>query len=201
MKKLLLTLLLLTLCLFVYPQFGLKIYHIRPTGKFGMEMKPSAGGELIYKPFSDHSKLNIRGCIGFTTLKPRLDSFPVYGYVDGSFPSVEPGYKIIHSYRLITFHIGLVYTIDLSEKLKLYPGFDYGYCFSKTSYRLLKPPSPVKDLAETGFYTSFRIYGGLEYFLKDEVGLFLEATRSFNYSAKYSWLTYNDYGLGLRIHI
>ena len=185
MKKIL-SLLFIIHCSCAFAQLAVKLSYIRPTGTMGATLKPTVGGELIYKPSKGDDKksrsgFNLRIGLGFAKFTPRLDTFPTYGVLVSQATTVTPGYTVIHKYNITTLSMGVDYTIGLSEKFYIYPGMDVGALFSSLQYESVTPL--ISDAGYSGGYAflSTRLRFGAEYFVKDNLSLFTEATAQYEF--------------------
>ncbi|MBL7931092.1 MAG: hypothetical protein JNL60_04295 [Bacteroidia bacterium] len=182
-------------------QIALKLSNVRPTGNMGATLKPSIGIELMYKGFKDdddESGFHPRASISFSKFKTRLDTFPTFGVISSNGTTVTPGYTVIHKYSLAGLSVGGDIMIRLTDEFYLYPGFDVGALFSSVEYDSYAPLISSEGYSGGYVYLSMRLRAGAEYLIKENIGIFLEANRSMNFSPEAGGLAYNDYGVGVR---
>jgi hypothetical protein len=185
-----------------FAQFGIKLSNVRPTGTLGSAVKPTIGGEIIYKSFNEDEErgLHFRASLGFTMFKARKDTFPTYGVISGSGTTVTPGYTVIHKYNMISLSMGLDYYIPASSKLFFYPGIDVGVLFTSLAYDSYAPLISSEGYSGGYAFLSGKLRVGTEYLVTENVGVFFECARSMNFSPDVGGLAYNDYGFGIRLN-
>lgn len=200
MKKLI-TLLFVASSTLAFAQVALKLSHVRPTGGMGASLKPSYGIELIYKDFKDEdneSGFHPRASISFSRFKTRLDTFPTYRVISSNGTTVTPGYTVIHKYSIGGLAVGGDVMIRLTDAFCFYPGFDVGALFSSVEYDSYAPMISSEGYSGGYVYLSMRLRAGAEYLVRRDIGIFIEANRSMNFSPEAGSIAYNDYGIGVR---
>ena len=182
----------------LHGQVGLKFTHFRPTGQMGAVLKPTIGAEVLSKTFNDDSKFIVRYGLTVGKFQARMDTFPDYGVISGQGTTVTPGFTVIHKYNLLTLTMGLDYTIQLSDKLSLYPGIDLGAIIIAMEYD--SHTALISSEGYTGGGTGIlcRFRAGIEYKVIENLGVFAESQRNLAFLVETGGMGYNDYGIGVR---
>jgi hypothetical protein len=198
MKKLLFLLPLMIISTCVLSQVGVKITHFRPTGDLGAILKPTIGGEVVWKSFDEEAGFIIRYGLIVSKYQARMDTFPTYAVAHSNSTTVLPGNSVIHKFNMLSFTMGFDYMVSLSEKFSFYPGLDVGLQIVDMEYE-----SIVETYIEEGFTGSSvgivgRLRAGTEYLILENLGLFAEVQRNLAFTVDNGGFGYNDYGIGVR---
>lgn len=177
---------------------GGRIAYIRPTGNFGMKMKPTAAIEIFFKTFREDGGLYFRGGALIMRCSPRQDTFPTLGMISGiGSTTLTPGWTVIHRYDVATFSFGGDYLFELSDQWRLYPGIDVVVTVVSTSYDSFVYERPERTRRLPNYFGA-RLRAGAEY-LFESMSLFAEFNRCMNHTSDGDGLAYNDYSIGVRI--
>jgi len=182
-----------------FGQLGIRITHMRPTGDLGAIMKPTVSGELLYfdQGFDDED-YRMRIGLSFFSLKPRMDTFPVYmPKYDGT--GIIGGTQVFHSYKIYLLSGGYDYAVINKEPLSLYPGIDVLMGGIDRSYDLDYPAQSSDHFSGGDYLVGVRLRIGGEYKLTDMLGAFAEISRSLYYLDQDGTYAYNEYAIGLHL--
>ncbi len=198
MKKLLLLLPLLIFCSCLSGQVGVKFTHIRPTGELGSIVKPTIGGEIVWKTVSEDAGFMLRYGLMVAKFHSRLDTFPTYGVARSYSTTVLPGYTVIHVYNMMSITMGFDYMVSLSDKFLFYPGLDAGVEFLDIEYDLRVETLVDEHYSGGSSGLVARLRAGGQYLIIENLAVFAEVQRNLAFTVENGGFGYNDYGLGVR---
>jgi len=195
-RKLLVAALLAFIAIDSSAQIGFKLIQFRPVGELGMVMSKKITGELMYLQEFDE-KTRMRFGLSFTSLKPRLDTFPVYAYKDDGQLSVLPGYEVYHKYNMIILFGGMDYAFIDEENLFVYAGLDILIGGVDQQYDRAYETYVDESFSGGSKLAGGRLRIGGEYMFNENIGAFLELSRAMYYVEDSQWLSNNDIGIGV----
>jgi hypothetical protein len=179
-------------------QFAIKAGALTPTGEFGFVMKKTATFGLYFMDDTEDAyRLRFGG--GYTSFKPRLDTFPTVGYQWGNGNTVVlPGYEVYHKYNMLLFDCGADFTMLKYRDFCFYPGFDVLLGLIAVDYESYTETIISESYSGSYVALGYRFRLGCEYLINDNFATFIEASRSkFKVNNEF-WSAENDYSLGLR---
>lgn len=184
-----------------FAQISAKAYHYRPTGEFGFVFKPTFSAEIGYMgSFEDDKRLRPRASVSFLVMKPRLESFPIYGILsDGTGDHVLPGSQSFQKYNIAQLFGGFDLAFIKKEPFYFYGGLDITIGAASVEYTEYIETYKEGSYTGGGFLGGFRFRLGAEYNVTENIGIFIEAQRSvwlLTEPAAINWA--NDYGLGVK---
>ena len=182
-------------------QYAVKLIQFRPTGDMGMVLKQGFTGEIMYLESLDtDEETRMRYGISYISLKPRMDTFPVYGVLtDGSGTKVLPGYEVYHQYSLTTIFGGIDYAPIRKENYYVYGGLDIVFGGVDKKYDHHIESFTDEDFSGGVLMGGLRFRIGGEYMFSDNVGALFEVTRAYCYFEGESILSNNNIGIGVHI--
>ena len=180
-----------------FSQYGIKIIHVRPTGRLGNIVKPTITGEFLFKGFDDEDFIPRFG-IGFIKFSTRLDTFPVQGIISSNSTTIVPGTLTYHKFNFVYVYGGLEYKIKLHKKINLNPGLDINVGSKMVSYEAYYPLISSEGYSGGSVYVGIRPRICLDYFINEHAVIFIEAVRNMNLIPQEAFMAYNDYGIGFR---
>ncbi len=184
----------------VRSQIGLQLFNFRPTGDFGMAMKPAWSAEVGFYPrFEDDRRIRVNFSATFIKMKPRMDEFPIYA-VDG-YDHLIPGKESFQKYNLGEIMAGMDLAIVKQKKFNFFIALDIVIGAVAVNYT-----DEVQGL-ENGSYSGGGYLGGLrprlgcEYFVADRLCIFANAGRQMLIIAEpRANSAANQYGLGVKFY-
>jgi hypothetical protein len=184
-----------------FAQISLRVYNYRPTGEFGFVMKPTFSAEIGFiRPFEDDKRLRVRASVSFLVMKPRMESFPIYGILhDGTGDHVLPGTQSFQKYNIGQLFAGFDVAFIQKEKFFAYGGLDLTIGGANVDYTDNIETFKNESYSGGGILAGFRVRLGAEYDFSDKIGMFIDAQRSIwliSDPAAFNWA--NDYGLGVK---
>lgn len=178
-------------------QIGARISYFNPLGELGFVMKKTVAPELTLLQ-DYHERISPRASLGFAILNPRLDTFPVTGFIhEDGIDKVLPGTQIFHWAVMAFFTMGVDWNILDRDPFFVYPGIDVigGYLMESFDEHF---PTVIESSEVTGFgLAGFRARLGARYVLDDTWALALEANRSGYLAWGLGFLAHWDLGLGV----
>src|ERR1043165_3765396 len=124
MKKLLLSLLLLSAAGIASAQLSVRLYNYRPTGDYGAAFKPTFSAEIGHiKDFEEDKWVRpvLMGTVIY--LKPRMAELPVTGEIeDGNGLTVYPGTMSYKLFIMLQLHAGIDVAVMKKEKFNAFIG-------------------------------------------------------------------------------
>jgi hypothetical protein len=201
MNKLIKTGLLLLIANASFGQLSLKLYNYRPTGEFGFVMKPTFSAEVGYMgSFEDDKRLRSHASAAFLVMKPRMESFPIYGVLhESSGDRVLQGEQSFQKYNIAQLFVGFDLAFVKKEPFYAYAGLDITIGAASVEYTDYIETLIDESYSGGGFLGGFRFRLGAEYDINDHIGIFINAERSvwlLTDPAAINWA--NNYGLGIK---
>ncbi|HEU4716666.1 MAG TPA: hypothetical protein VFU15_02490 [Bacteroidia bacterium] len=202
MRYLLFTMaLLLLLCRVSRAQIGLRVFNYRPTGELGFVMKPLFSAELsCIAPFED-GRWRTQFSLTYLRLKPRMDTFPVYGVVSSGSTgtTVYPGTQSFQKYSIVQLSGGGDFAFIDKDPFYVFAGADIVVGGASVEYTSQVQTIKDESYSGGGILAGFRFRLGAEYDVNDQVGIIASANRNYLFISEPAGLYgANDYGIGLR---
>jgi hypothetical protein len=193
----------LFLCAISFGQISLKAFNYRPTGEFGMTMKPLISVEIGWQDrFSRRSTKRWRYgfSLQYLNMKPRMEVFPVYAVGDnGNGFQVFPGHQSFQRYAILQLMGGGDFAFIHKEKLNVYAGASLIVGAASIDYTDIIEGWKNESYSGGGILGGGRVRLGAEYAFTDNFALFFDMNRNgFLVAEPLAFLTANDYGLGAR---
>lgn len=184
-----------------FSQISLKVYNYRPTGEFGFVFKPTFSAEVGYlDSFEEDKRFRTRASVSFLVMKPRLESFPIYGILsDGTGDHVLPGSQSFQKYNIAQLFAGFDIAFLKKEPFYVFAGMDITIGAASVEYTDYIETYKDESYSGGGFLGGFRFRLGTEYDFNEHIGIFIHAQRSvwlITEPAAFNWA--NDYGLGVK---
>jgi hypothetical protein len=183
-----------------FGQLSVKLFNYRPTGEFGFVMKPTFSAEAGYMGSFEDERFRTSASATFLVMKPRLDSFPIYGTLsDGTGDHVLPGSQSFQKYNIAQLFVGFDLAFVKKEPFYVYAGMDVTVGAASVEYTSYIETFIDESYSGGGFFGGFRFRLGAEYDVTEEIGIFINAQRSvwlITEPAAINWA--NDYGLGIK---
>lgn len=179
-------------------QVGLKIMQVRPTNDFGFIAKKTVAFEALWlQEFEGKSRM--RTFVNFANFKSRMDTIPSAAFVSsGNGQEILPAYNGFNKMWNLTLGFGVDFSPEVWEDWKIRPfaGLDFNTgAHSRQSFT----NTGVSSIDEGNLALIFGLAGRLGVEANfDRFGLFLEATRNYQYYLEVSGASYNTIGLGVK---
>ncbi len=179
-------------------QVALKGMLLMPAGEFGIVMKKHVTFEAMYMEEFD-GKWRSRYGLSYSSLKARLDTFPVYAVLyDNSGTHVLPGYQV---YQKCTFaYLFGGYDFRFTERTKLSPYIGFNLLIGGLSLDYDEYYETYKDGSVSGGGgvlggLGFRI--GLQYQVNEKLGIFSEGSTAGYLVTDTGLFAHYDFGIGI----
>jgi len=204
-SRFLFTALLSLLCCGARAQLGIgtRISLLHPTADIGPYYKKAPCYELLLVA-GDSPQERFRQRIGlmYTSLQPRLDSFPTFGYKGGNDPVFFPGRTSFGNLTLVMVYIGLeVKTLQFGH-FTWYNGLNLavGYVMSKYSREVETLLTEQGDINQIAGGFIFRT--AFEYQMAKRISLSAELSKSSIVPSKWTpGYGHYNYGIGITYHL
>ena len=182
-----------------FGQVSVRIFDYRPTGELGFVMKPLLSVEAGFMQEFD-KRIRSSFSITFLKMKPRMESFPVYGVLtDGNGTTVLPGEQSFKKYSLFQLFCGFDFAFIKTKKLFIYMGADIIVGAANVDYIYKIETYKDESYSGGGILGGFRFRLGAEYAINEKLGLIINANRNLYLVAEPAAIFLaNDYGIGMR---
>lgn len=177
-------------------QVSAKFSLLRPKGELGKTMKATVAGDILWMESFDGGETRTRVAITYASFQPRLDTFPVIA-TENDKPVA--GTQIFHSYRQLMLAGGIDYAPFSTDKIYPYVGASGIAGTVITHYETNYPGISSEDFTGNLLMVGIRLRAGIEYAVSDAFGIFLEASGDGFLLQDIGLVSYNQYGLGIRI--
>lgn len=182
---------------------SIRFLNYRPTGDFGVLMKPLNTIELSsQRRFSKRETKNKRYGVSllYLNMKPRADSFPTTKLAyDVQGRKYTPTTHYFQKYAIFQLALGGDYAFIHKERVNVYAGLDVVAGVARIALTERYDNGKYEDYNDDGVTLGYRLRLGIDYSLTDVVAVFVSASRSgFVVDPPKAKLGANDIGLGLR---
>lgn len=183
-----------------FGQISAKVFNYRPTGEFGFVMKPAYSAELGYMiPFEDRGSFRLNASITYIVMKPRMESFPIYGLLyKGGGATVLAGKQSFQKYNISLLFVGFDYAMMKKNRFTFYAGTDMVMGGVDSEYTYEIETMITVSYSGGAILGGFRFRLGSEFDVNEHIGIFLNAQRQILLITEPRGLFWaNDYGLGM----
>lgn len=185
-----------------YAQIGLKISYASPLGDFGATYKKGLAYDLYYYQSYDNPKIASRAGIYYTSLKPRLDSFPVAFINTTSDHIAIPGAAVYKNFSFFGVYIEHSVRIAYYKRFSAWAGAGLmiGTAHNQYTEYDLSTGTPRQagsaDIAD--FSGGFRTRLALNYRPNDDLSCYFEAMNLALSDDQFSqFSSHNNFGFGI----
>lgn len=181
-------------------QIGVRVFNYRPTGEFGFVMKPTMSLEIgLVNAFEDDERWRVNFTATFLIMKPRMETFPVYGTMTGQGTTVLPGEQSFNKYNIFQLYGGADFAIIKQDPFVIFIGGDLVAGAASVDYTHNIQTYKSESYSGGGILAGLRFRAGAEYVINDSFGLSFTANRSvFLVTEPAGIFAANDYGIGVR---
>lgn len=199
-SKILLTTLLLLLVFNASAQIaiGANVSMINPTADIGPNFKKAPCYEVFQMDGSKKVRFRQRFGFIYTSMQPRLDSFPTYVYRGGDDPKFFAGKTVYSDLKLIMIYGGVDLKILELNRFRWYGGVNIVFGLAKMTYaRDAHPVIIEEDVINEGL-GGFMFRTSFEYSFARRFDVFAVLSKSSLVGQKWSpFYGHYNYGIGL----
>ena len=154
--------------------------------------------ELQYlDDISDDSR--VRASLSYTSLNPRMDTFPIYATTDANGLEILEGYQVFHSYKLLLLAFGVDYRIFDRNEFYGYGGFSFLTGGADQEYDLYYERIRTESFTGGRMLVGLQGRAGLEKMLSDDISIYLEFATNAYYMMEEDIHQHNEIGLGVHV--